>query len=108
MKRQDNEKVKAQASCGQERGKWPASGDFFLKTASALMELNDHEKAKELLLAGPSSLTKKAVYWYDLARCQCRLGEVNQAKSSLRDCFERDKCFRAQALDDPDLEPVWD
>jgi predicted Zn-dependent protease len=86
---------------------WPILDGFFFKTATALMHLGDHAKAKDLLLAGPESLPKKAIYWYDLACCQCKLGEVDQAKKSLSECFNRDDSLRAPALDDPDLEPIW-
>jgi hypothetical protein len=44
---------------------------FFLKTTTALIELKDYQKAKDLLLAGPESLQQQAIYWYDLACCQC-------------------------------------
>jgi predicted Zn-dependent protease len=86
---------------------WPSAGHFFAKTAAALIALDDHEKAKALLLAAPSSLKRKAAYWYDLARCQARTGETMAAKKSLGECFKRDKSFRAAALDEADLEPVW-
>jgi predicted Zn-dependent protease len=86
---------------------WPTMASFFVKTVAALMELNDHEKAKDLLLAGPPSLQQKAAYWYNLARCHGRLGDVDRGRKCLWECINRDKNFRAKALDDPDLEPVW-
>jgi predicted Zn-dependent protease len=87
---------------------WPIIDGFFFKTATSLMDLGDHQKAKDLLLAGPESLPQKAVYWYDLACCQCRLGEVGQAKQSIIECFNRDANLRHQALDDPDLAALWE
>jgi predicted Zn-dependent protease len=85
---------------------WPIIDGFFLKTATALMELSDHQKARDLLLAGPESLQQKAVYWYDLACCQCRMGDTAEAKKSLSECFDRDNNLRHQALDDPDLAAI--
>jgi predicted Zn-dependent protease len=87
---------------------WPTGNEFFLKTASALIDLTDHQKAKDLLLAGPSSLQENATYWYDLARCYGRLGEVDQGRKCLWECINRDKSFRERALDDPDLEDIWE
>jgi hypothetical protein len=87
---------------------WPQKEDFFLKTAAALMILDDHEKAKALLWAAPLSLRSRAAYWYDLARCQARTGELEPARMSLQECIRKDKAFRSRALDDPDLEPMWD
>jgi predicted Zn-dependent protease len=86
---------------------WPAMDEFFLKTATALIDLSDHGKAKDLLLAGPPSIQRHAVYWYDLACCQCKLGEVDGAKKSISECFNLDKKRRMQALHNPDLEAVW-
>jgi hypothetical protein len=87
---------------------WPVIDGFFLKTTTALIELQDYPKAKDLLLVGPESLQQKAVYWYDLACCQCMTGEVEQAKKSIVECFNRDKNQRMRALYDPDLEPIWE
>ena len=87
---------------------WPVIDGFFLKTTTALIELKDYQKAKDLLLAGPESLQQKAAYWYDLACCQCRTGEVEQAKKSIVECFNRDEILRMRALYDPDLEPIWE
>ena len=86
---------------------WPIIEGFFLTTATALMELQDHQKAKLLLLAGPESLQQKAIYWYDLACCQCRTGEIEEAKKSIVECFGRSAAFRLRALYDPDLESIW-
>jgi predicted Zn-dependent protease len=87
---------------------WPIIDGFFLKTATALMELQDHQKAKLLLLAGPESLHEKAIYWYDLACCQCRTGEIALAKESIVQCFNREESLRMRALYDPDLEGIWE
>ena len=87
---------------------WPVIDGFFLKTATALIDLKDYPKAKDLLLASPESLHQKAIYWYDLACCQCMTGEVEQAKKSIWECFERDKVLRMRALYDFDLEPLWE
>ena len=87
---------------------WPVIDGFFLKTTTALIELKDYQKAKDLLLAGPESLQQKALYWYDLACCQCRTGEVEHAKKSIVQCFERDEILRLRALYDLDLEGIWE
>jgi predicted Zn-dependent protease len=87
---------------------WPVIDGFFLKTVTALIELRDHQKAKDLLLASPESLQQKAAYWYDLACYQCRTGEIEEAKKSITECFNRDEILRMRALYDPDLEPIWE
>lgn len=104
MDRWDDAVALGTGACRQ----WPVIDGFFFKTATALIELEDHQKAKLLLLAGPESLQQKALYWYVLACCQCRTGEVEEAKKSIVECFERDKGLRMRALYDPDLERIWE
>jgi predicted Zn-dependent protease len=69
LHRLDDAVVLGTGACRQ----WPIIDGFFFKTATALIDLSDHQKAKDLLLAGPPSLQQKAVYWYDLARCYADL-----------------------------------
>lgn len=104
MDRWDDAVALGTGACRQ----WPVIDGFFLKTTTALIELHEYQKAKDLLLAGPESLQQKAPYWYDLACCQCRTGEVEQAKKSLTECFDRDEVLRMRALYDPDLEAIWE
>ena len=103
MDRWDDAVALGTGACRQ----WPVLDGFFLKTATALIELEDHQKAKLLLLAGPESLQQKSLYWYDLACCQCRIGDIEEAKKSIVECFERDKTLRSKALDDYDLRALW-
>jgi predicted Zn-dependent protease len=86
---------------------WPQKDCFFLGTAFALMTLDDHEKAKALLLAAPCSLHSDAKYWFSLARCQGRTGDTDGARKSVWECINRDRGLRELALDDPDLQAVW-
>jgi predicted Zn-dependent protease len=86
---------------------WPQNEAFFCKTAAALIALDDHEKAKNLLWAAPLSLRSRAAYWYDLGRCQARTGEIEAAMKSIQECIQKDKAYRTRALDDADLEAVW-
>ena len=104
MDRWDDAVALGTGACRQ----WPVVDGFFFKTVTALIELHEYQQAKDLLLAGPESLQQKAPYWYDLACCQCRTGELEGAKKSIVECFERDQVLRMRALDDPDLESLWE
>jgi len=86
---------------------WPVLDGFFVKTVSALINLADYEKAKEMLLTGPESLHQKAAYWFDLSRCHCRLREFDLAKKSISECIGRDAKYKQRVLDATDLEAVW-
>ena len=103
LHRLDDAVVLGSGACRQ----WPVVDGFYIITVAALIGLSEYAKAKDLLLAAPSSLQQKASYWYDLSRCQSQTGDVLSARKSLRECIIRNKRFRAKALDDPDLEAVW-
>lgn len=45
---------------------------------------------------------------YNLACYECQLGHLELAKGHLKRTFEIEKSFRAEALDDPVLKPLWD
>ena len=51
---------------------WRTYDEFFLRTASALMHVNDHAKALELLKSGPPELSQRDEYHYAVARCAAR------------------------------------
>jgi len=87
---------------------WSNYEDFFVKTSSALIRLKDHKNARELLLGAPERMRSLPDYHYILARCEARLGLIREAKASLAECFDRDKSYRQRALDEPDLESVWE
>jgi predicted Zn-dependent protease len=86
---------------------WRDHPEFFIKTAAALMRLDEHAKAMDLLKHGPPALHEDAEYHYALARCASQLGNIGDAKLALQECFDRDKSYRHRGLDDPDLQPVW-
>ena len=86
---------------------WGSFDRFFLKTAKALRNLDQHDKAFEILRYAPTSLHRDPEYHYAMACCACRLGELKVAKEALHECFRQDKTFRQRGLDDPALEPVW-
>jgi hypothetical protein len=44
----------------------------------------------------------------DLACYECQLGDVEVAKARLKHAFKLDPKLRLTALDDPDLEAVWE
>jgi predicted Zn-dependent protease len=74
---------------------------------AALLDLASYAKAKEILLDGPHSLRQKAAFWFDLARCQCQLGEVEAAMKSIGVCIDRDGRFKKEILECADLEAIW-
>jgi len=49
-----------------------------------------------------------AIFHYNLACYDCRLGEVEVAKARLRYAIKLEGRFRVLALNDEDLKPIWD
>ena len=53
------------------------------------------------------SIRDTALYFYNLACYEAQLGNLDEAKRLLKDCFSKDPQYREESMDDPDLEPVW-
>jgi predicted Zn-dependent protease len=86
---------------------WPDQHEFYIRTAYCLHELKRTVEAKAVLLNGPETLKDEATYHYNLACYESRLGNIKEAKRHLSVSFRMEKRFKAEALEDPDLEPVW-
>lgn len=86
---------------------WPSHPEFYIRTAFCLHEMKRTGDAKAVLLNGPQTLKDEATYYYNLACYEAQLDNIKEAKRYLSVCFRMDKRFKAVALDDPDLEPVW-
>jgi tetratricopeptide (TPR) repeat protein len=95
-------------SLGQSLCKlWPDGLDMWFRTAFCLHELKRTEEAKQTLLCAPEEIRKTPLFSYNLACYEAQLGRRDEARSLLEECFRKDLSMRADALDDPDLEPVW-
>jgi predicted Zn-dependent protease len=86
---------------------WPDHDEWYIRTAFCLHELKRTADARAVLLNGPETLKDNAVYHYNMACYEAQLGHVKKAKQYLSTCFKMEKKFKAEALEDPDLEPVW-
>lgn len=79
----------------------------YVHAAYCLHEMNRTADAKKLLLDGPSSLLREAVYFYNLACYEVALGELEEAERCLRQSIEMDANLREVAKKDADLEVLW-
>jgi tetratricopeptide (TPR) repeat protein len=86
---------------------WPGYLEFHFKTAYCLHELKRTKDAKEVLLAAPDPIRETALYYYTLACYDTELGNHDQARDQLRQCFVIDPKFREIALEEVSLEPLW-
>jgi tetratricopeptide (TPR) repeat protein len=87
---------------------WPDEYEFWFKAAYCLHEDKRTAEAKATLIRAPAAIRDTALYCYNLACYETQLGNLGEAKTLLKQCFQKDKRLREGALDDPDLEPLWD
>lgn len=87
---------------------WPQELEFHFKTAYCLHELKRTKEAKMTLESAPASIRLTALYCYNLACYETQLGNLGIAKLLLQECFVKEPRYREEALDDPDLEPLWE
>ena len=96
--------ILGQSLCGH----WPNHFDFWISTAFCFHEMKRTSEAKQTLLNAPQPIRESALYSYNLACYEAQLGSVETAMTLLKTCFAIDPEMRETALDDPDLELVWD
>jgi len=75
--------------------------------AYALRERNRIKEAMSVAEAGLEFVPEEAVLWFNFA-CYCSLmGEVEDASLHLDEAVRLDKAFEAEAVDDADLDNLW-
>jgi len=75
----------------------------------ALHELKRTSEARDLLLPALKRFPKNETIPYNLACYECQLGDVDAARDWLRRAMKLRKPaeLKVQALEDPDLKPMW-
>ena len=87
---------------------WPSELEFWFRTAYCQHELKRTLKAKQTLLNAPPAIRETATFNYNLACYETQLGDIKEGKRLLEIAIAKNKVFREEALDDPDLKPLWD
>jgi len=82
--------------------------EHWVHRAFCLHEIGKTREARGVLQNGPSSLMKKAIYYYNIACYDAVVGDLEDAQAHLRKAFEIDGKFREIARTDPDLEGIRD
>jgi Tfp pilus assembly protein PilF len=60
------------------------------------------------LLNAEPKFPNEAAVKYNLACYFCQTGDIQNAKDYLKKAFEVDSNWRLAALEDADLQPIWD
>ena len=80
----------------------------WISWAFALRELNQIGEARAVLLrAVPLHGKTCDVLHYNLACYECLLGNLPEAKCYLKTAARKDKQWKIEAMDDPDLKALW-
>ncbi len=64
--------------------------------------------ARIILLEAVERFPGDALTSFNLGCYACQLGDIEQAKERVRNAVELDAQFKLLALDDADLEPLWE
>jgi tetratricopeptide (TPR) repeat protein len=80
---------------------WPLSLAYATRRAASI------EFARDILLAAKEQFPSEPIISFNLACYCCQLGDMDAAKEYLKQAFAIDLNLRQAALDDQDLEPLW-
>jgi tetratricopeptide (TPR) repeat protein len=88
-------------NCDAKNAQWAISLAYATRRAESI------EAAKSVLLEARKLHPQEPTIAYNLACYECQLGNLFDAKQHLARATKADVKFKALALDDPDLEPLW-
>ncbi len=86
----------------------PQNATWWISLAYALRRTESVEKAEAILLRAQAIHPKVAMIAFNLACYASVAGRMEEAKERLQNAIELDKDIRGLALDDEDLNPLWD
>jgi tetratricopeptide (TPR) repeat protein len=75
--------------------------------AYAVRRAESLSEAKKVLMEAMDHFPDDATIHFNLGCYLCQLGDYKFAKAHVGQAIELNLDFRSQALDDPDLEPLW-
>lgn len=86
----------------------PENPQWSVSWAYATRRVDSIEAGRLILLEAVERLPEAAILHYNLACYECLLGDVEVAKARLRHAFTLEPRYRERALEDQDLQTVWD
>jgi len=89
------------------RNQDPKTAQWAISAAYATRRAESIQAAKSILLEAVKSHPEEPMIRYNLACYECQLGNLSDAKEHLMHVTKLGVKFRAMALDEPDLEPLW-
>jgi len=86
----------------------PDNVEWTISLAYASRRAFSIDVAMAILLDAKAKFPREAAIPYNLACYYCQLGEMEKARRYLKETFEIDLNWRKAALEDEDLQPLWD
>lgn len=86
----------------------PDDAGHLLNLAFAMRRFKDEQAAAEILEEAKGRFPQEGTIPYNLACYRAVAGQVEEAKVLLKQAIVLDADLRSKALDDPDLDGVWD
>ena len=90
---------------------YPDMAAGWILRSFALHEMRLTQRAYDLLVPGADRFPNRPAFQYNLACYACQLGKLDEAMSRLQKAMEfseKKKAIKLDAMDDPDLQPLWD
>src|SRR5207249_9606341 len=87
---------------------WVFSEAMATHMARSLHEMKRTDGARRLLLTVVDKFPDNHLMRYNLACYASQLGDFKEARKWLEQAFGLSKDLRETALDEPDLQPLWD
>ena len=86
----------------------PNSLEWLLNYADGHHQMGDTKKAIECLKDAEDQFCEDAEYLFRLGKYHAILGNVEEAKNLVRRVFKLNGSFKADFLDDPAFDSVWE
>ena len=85
----------------------PDDPDDWNNLAFSIRRKDSVKAAQTLLLEALEKFPNDAMTRYNLGCYACQLGDMEEAKKLVGDAIRLDAKYKLLAIDDPDLEPLW-
>ena len=85
----------------------PSEEEFTVQRAFALHQLQQGDKAVQVLLDAPEWVRRTGILHYNLACYEARLGDKNTARHCINAAIQLNAAMKKNARIDPDLQSLW-
>jgi tetratricopeptide (TPR) repeat protein len=103
------EKWELMSVVAKKLAEWnPNEPEYFIDWAYATRQTESIQEVHAILTRAAELHPDHGMIQFNLARYEVQIGNLDRAKTHLKCATGINSKFRLMALDDPDLEPLWD